>query len=66
MDEDITAVDVFPSDVTREHDGGEWLAGFNQGVTAGRRDIIGALKRMFGPHVGGELELRIFELLLEA
>jgi len=46
-DEEPTDVTT-PEEVTREHDGGEWLAGFNRGVTAGRQDVIEALRKTLG------------------
>lgn len=36
------------AEVTRPHDGGEWLAGFNKGVPAGRNDYEQALKKVMG------------------
>lgn len=34
--------------VTKPHDGGEWLAGFNMGVPAGRNDYENGLKAVLG------------------
>lgn len=34
--------------VTKPHDGGEWLQGFNKGVSAGRNDYENALRRVMG------------------
>lgn len=47
-DPDSIDVDPIPGDVTKEHDGGEWLAGSNQGVVAGRRDVMQALRKALG------------------
>jgi hypothetical protein len=35
-------------DDTRPHDAGEWLQGYRQGVSAGRKDVIGILDRILG------------------
>lgn len=34
--------------VTKPHDGGEWLQGFNKGVGSGRKDVYDSIRRMFG------------------
>jgi hypothetical protein len=36
------------AEVTKPHDGGEWLTGFNKGVLAGRNDYEQALKAVLG------------------
>lgn len=65
-DPDSTDVDLIPGDVTKEHDGGEWLAGFNQGVTAGRKDVMQALKKVLGDSpVFEDVEKRVLDAMTE-
>jgi len=64
--EEITDVDGPPAapDITREYD---WLAVFNKGVTAGRQDVIQALKAVMGDgDAGRDIEARVLARLLEA
>lgn len=64
--EDDTDVDPIPGDVTKEHDGGEWLAGFNQGVIAGRKDVMQALKKVLGDTpMAHDVELRMLEAMID-
>lgn len=35
-------------DVTRRHDVGEWMQGFQSGVPAGRKDVMDALRTVLG------------------
>lgn len=42
------AAELQQDPVTKPHDGGEWLQGYNRGVPAGRKDVIDALKRVLG------------------
>lgn len=35
-------------EITKPHDSGEWLAGFNAGVAAGRNDVVNALRASVG------------------
>jgi len=65
-DPDSTDVDLIPGDVTKEHDGGEWLAGFNQGVIAGRKDVMQALKKVLGDTpMAHDVELRMLEAMID-
>jgi len=64
--DDPTDVDGPPAapDITREYD---WLAVFNKGVTAGRADVIQALKAVMGDgDAGRDIEARVLARLLEA
>lgn len=61
-----TDVDPVPADVTKPHDGGEWLAGFNQGVTAGRKDVMQALRKVLGDSpMAQDVEMRILEAMID-
>jgi hypothetical protein len=65
-DTDNTDVDPVPPEVTAKHDGGEWLAGFNQGVEAGRKDVIQALKVILGDSpMAQDIEIRVLEALID-
>lgn len=51
-------------EVTKEHDGGEWLGGFNRGVTAGRQDVMEALRKVLGDSpIGQDIEARVLAAL---
>jgi hypothetical protein len=65
-DPDSTDVDPIPGDVTKEHDVGEWLAVFNEGVTAGRKDVMQALKKVLGDTpMAHDVELRMLEAMID-
>lgn len=64
--DDPTEVDGPPvaPDITREYD---WLAVFNKGVTAGRQDVMRALKAVMGDgDAGRDIEARVLARLAAA
>jgi len=63
--DDPTDVDGPPvaPDITREYD---WLAVFNKGVTAGRQDVIQALRSVLGASpLAEDVELRVLARLAD-